>query len=216
MPINIDDIWIYRMTHYQNLETILQNGMLAKNKVTEGMTYEPIGNPNIINKRSLITVSCYPELILDDFVPFYFAIRTPMLYNIHTGWGTDKIDQSNIVYFCCKVSDLVANTLEWCFTNGNAAISTTIFYRDVEELALLDWDAIRSNDFKNSDYDRHRKDKKQAEFLVKDDVPIQLVKKVVVCNNEMEKLVKAKISNFAIEIEVEVSNPTANKYYFNV
>ena len=44
-----------------------------------------IGNPDLIDKRTHRIVPAPPGGTLSDYVPFYFTLYSPMLYNIKTG-----------------------------------------------------------------------------------------------------------------------------------
>lgn len=65
-----------------------------------------------------------------------------MLFNIKTGRGVPQRDQKDIVYICCKLTDLTTSKFQWCFTDGNAAKRITKFYNDLKHLDKLDWKSI--------------------------------------------------------------------------
>ncbi len=63
------------------------NGLYSKNSAPEDPGRVIIGNKEIIGERDTRIVKCYPETVVNDYVPFYFSVRTPMLFNIITGQG---------------------------------------------------------------------------------------------------------------------------------
>ena len=76
---------IYHITPLDNLTSIIQcNGIhcCCKNE-------QPIGCRNIayenIQRRSSTIVQLPPKGTLHEYVPFYFAPRSPMLYTIQKG-----------------------------------------------------------------------------------------------------------------------------------
>lgn len=79
MPIDIDKIWIFRIIPIQNLEYVLRDGIYCKNECKEDIGFLSIGSKEIINQRNTKIVKCYPETVVNDYVPFYFSVRTPML-----------------------------------------------------------------------------------------------------------------------------------------
>jgi hypothetical protein len=166
MPIKIDQISVYRMTHYKNLDFILQNGIYYRNNANFPEDYVNIGNSEIITSRDTKKVKCYPKTMVNDYVPFYFAVRTPMLYNIHTGYGVDGQSQEDIIYLCCNVEKLTKGCSQWCFTDGNAAKLISDFYNDIADLNKLDWRSIDTTDFRdnNADGDPDRKRKSMQSF----------------------------------------------------
>ena len=80
--------------------------------------------------------------------------------------------------------------------------------------ANVDWHSIETNDFRddNSDGDEDRIRKKQAEFLVKEYVPVEYIRKIVVYNTSMHFEVKEIVNRLKLDIEVLI-NPN-RKYYF--
>jgi ssDNA thymidine ADP-ribosyltransferase DarT-like protein len=213
--MDLEKIGVYRIIPIQNLEHILAKGIYCKNECPFTVDYVNIGSEEIIFQRDRMIVKCFPDTVVNDYVPFYFSRRTPMLYNIITGHGVPKLDQKDIIYLCCKLVDLATDDYQWCYSNGNAAKAITKFYTDWEGVeSNLDWRSILTNDFRddNADGDEDRVRKKHAEFLVKSFVPANLIKAIVVLNKEVEAIVKEIVSRSQIDIKVAI-NP-GNKYYF--
>lgn len=76
-------ILLYRITHYQNLEFILQNGLQCPNSQTQDPNYVNIGKKDIIGKRGAKPVRLEPSPgMIHEYVPFYFCYRSPMLGSI--------------------------------------------------------------------------------------------------------------------------------------
>lgn len=214
MPIEINKLWVYRIIHFENLEFILQNGAYYRNNPNFPANYVNIGNPEIINNRDTIPVERYPNTMVNDYVPFYFAVRTPMLYNIHTGYGVELHPQHEIIYLCCNVGQITSSNLQWCFTNGNAAQRFSDFHNDIAELENLDWHSITSTDFRdnNADGDPGRKRKKHAEFLVRNHVPVEYIQSIVVFNQLRHDYVTELVTRNNLNITVLI-NPN-NQFYF--
>ncbi len=212
IPMEIDELWVFRIISIQNLEKDLMNGLYSKNSAPEDPGRVIIGNKEIIGERDTRIVKCYPETVVNDYVPFYFSVRTPMLFNIITGQGVPKINQNDIVYLCCKMTDLTSLQKPWCFTDGNAAKRITKFYNDLANLDKIAWPSIQSEDFRhiNADGDEDRLRKKHAEFLVKDKVPHSKITGIVVVNAKVKAKVEGIVSQCNLEIEVKVKP----KFYF--
>lgn len=153
-------------------------------------------------------VKCYPDTVVNDYVPFYFSVRTPMLYNIHTGMGVPQRHQREIVYLCCRVTELATDKFQWCFTNANAAEKITKFYSDLKHLDKLDWKSIKTTDFRlnNADGDEDRIRKKHAEFLVKDKVPPKKIGVIAVLNATVKEEVESIVSTCKLAVEVKVKS----------
>jgi hypothetical protein len=214
MAIDLHTLGVFRIIHFENLDFILQNGIYYRSSNNFPSNYVNIGNSEIITNRDTIPVKCYPGTYVNEYVPFYFAVKTPMLYNIHTGYGVPQIPQHEIIYLACRTGDIVESNLQWCFTDGNAAKAITEFYRDPKDLEKLDWHSIRTKDFRddNADGDPDRKRKKHAEFLVKDHVPVAFIKAIFVYNEERFKFVEALVKKYGLDIPVKIDNE--HKLYF--
>ena len=175
----------------------------------------PIGSEEVINRRDKTIVKCYPDTVVNDYVPFYFSVRTPMLFNIITGHGVSAFPQENILYICIKLCDLATNDFQWCYTDGNASAVFTRFYTDFQNIENnIDWRSIETTDFRedNSDGDEDRIRKKHAEFLVKGHVPSDYIKVIVVLNQTKKEEVESKMFKFNHQAKVSV-NPN-QKFYF--
>ena len=80
---------------------------------------------------------------MNDYIPFYFSVRTPMLFNIKTGVGVDPFPQEDIIYICCKLSELATDNFHWCYTNGNAAKAISKFFKKLNDIEnKVDWRSI--------------------------------------------------------------------------
>ena len=86
-PPSKEKVWIFRMVHFQNLPHILKNGMYCRRAVNAHPDYVNIGSSDVISRRDVVAVKCNPVCVVNDYVPFYFGVRTPMLYKIATGYG---------------------------------------------------------------------------------------------------------------------------------
>lgn len=214
MAIEVSKIWVYRIVHYMNLEYILDHGIYYRNSDHFDPNYINIGSTEIIGHRDYVTVKCFQDTVVNDYIPFYFGIRSPMLYKIKTGHGVLKRPQSEIIYLCCNFSELTSSDLQWCFTDGNAATYITEFYTDVEKIHDLDWRSINATEWKddNADGDHDRMRKKHSEFLVKDYVPAKFVKAIVVFTEERRTFVQNLLQQKGLNIKLHLDNDY--KFYY--
>jgi len=77
---------LFRITHIDNLPWLLANGLHCATG-PQAPHFVTIGNPDLIQRRVSRSVPMPPGGTLADYVPFYFTPKSPMLLNIHTGYG---------------------------------------------------------------------------------------------------------------------------------
>lgn len=198
---------IYRITHYKNLKFILVNGLNCCNSGIIDSNFISIGNPGIIDRRSRIVVPVSPGGVLNDYVPFYIGTRSPMLYQIFKGTaGGTLCSQEDIVYIVCDIKKIIESGKPYIFTDGHAVDRLTHnFYNDIADWDKLDLNTIYNDFWQNTDDDMQRQRRKQSEFLVYQNVPINCILGIGVMSermkNKVEKIIKKCNLN---EIECKV------------
>ena len=90
---------IYHITHKDNLPRIISmGGVYAQSQMKcKTIEYSNIAHGGIQDRRSETIVPCGPGGCLHDYVPFYFAPRSPMLYAIKMG-NAEKIQNATSTY----------------------------------------------------------------------------------------------------------------------
>lgn len=186
------------MTHIENIPHILQHGITHRNSSNANPDYVTIGDTSLISTRAtkqvLITNGNRSQLIrsiiLGNFIPFYFGVRMPMLYVIqHGGNCVEKSTlPKSIVYSVCKVTDIMQSGITYYFSDGHATDFLSLFYDNskINELPnIVDWSAVKSK-YWSREENLLIKCKKQAEFLIADDIPSHYLCGFV-CYNEESK-----------------------------
>lgn len=115
--------------------------------------------------------------MVGDYVPFYFAPRSPMLFSIKCGNVQDvSSDQRRLVYLASTVERAYAAGLECVFTDGNAAAYFTEFADDPGAMDdHIDWPLMNAKMWNNTSDDPDRRRRRMAEFLVRDAFPLDVV-----------------------------------------
>ena len=222
--MNSLDGYVYHMVHFDNLRNIFQRrALLSKEKVLqEKIHHHSIANDEVQGFRDRIYIWDFSRRkfrSLHSYIPFYFATRTPMLYNKYT-----EGVQDNIVIF--EVSRSILNDQGVLFTDGNASIqqlskfgeervyikpatvldgtcrrkyrpdgpygtsqNSSNIYNDVSFLDQLDWEGI--NDISWIDDLAEYKRIRHAEVLVPDLLPLGRVSGIAVKTREMIQAVNA-------------------------
>lgn len=166
---------IYHFTDICNLERILADGELRAHRSADRVV--DIGDATIKSRRMRVVVTCGPGGKVCDYVPFYFAPRSPMLFRIqHDGVDGVSSDPARLVYFVSSTDAVLNAGLRCVFTNGNAATAITDFHDEPDRLdEVVDWPLMRARYWANTDDDGDRVRRRQAEFLVHEAVRLDLI-----------------------------------------
>ena len=186
---------IYHITHVSNLASIAMRGLVCDMTIAEGaVEAHSIAFTDIKRRRSVTTVRCPPGGVLSDYVPFYFAPRSPMLYTIHQGNVPTVSDGQREVVHLVLSAEAVATSRTCVFTDGHAIMNLSNYYDDLEDLARLDWRAIQTREWGlKFDPTGETKRKKQAEFLVHGQVPWNQVMGIGVFTADCSVLAEAAL-----------------------
>lgn len=163
--INKEDPLLFHITHYNNLEGIVdQDCLLSRNSVSNFLESSHL---DVQCKRTnLINIPEGYGKSLHDYVPFSFAPLSPMLSAIHNGKVSDR-RQSDMIYLVTRVSKLLESQERFIFSDGHPIIAgLTRFYTDLSDLTNIDWPLMEDKYWADTDTDKDRKRRRQAEFLM--------------------------------------------------
>jgi len=154
-----------------------------------------------MDKREQAVVRVPPGGVVADYVPFYFGPKSPMLYAIKQGKVEGYEGQKEIVYLVTSVEDIAACQLPFMFTDGHGIISYVNHYNQLTDLPKLHWNAITAKYWKDIVDGRC---KRQAEFLVREQFPLELVREIGTMDEAARKQVEdlVKPSRFQPLIQV--------------
>lgn len=178
---------IYHITHLRNLAPILGCGSLwcDRERVGRGLESVGIAYQHIKDRRARKRVPVGRGGTLADYVPFYFAPRSPMLFAIHRGQvpGYDG-GQSSVVHLVTSTEAVAAEPLLFVFTNGHADMAFSRFYDDLRDLEQVDWAIMGERYWNDTPEDGDRKRRRQAEFLVYMSLPWRLIEEIGVMSRK--------------------------------
>jgi hypothetical protein len=131
---------IYHITHVNNLPGIIKEGGLHCDRIAQNMKSMNIGHMHIKARRLNRNVPVGPQGTVGDYVPFYFAPRSPMLFAISRGNVEGyTAGQQPVIYLCSSTEAVDAAKLRWVFTEGHADMDYTDFFDDFKDLEKIDW-----------------------------------------------------------------------------
>lgn len=210
---------LFHITAIDNLAAICQSGaLLSKNSgVQLGINYQNIAHAGAQSSRSGRNVIDPPGGTVHDFVPFYFAPRSPMLFAINNG----RVDgctlrQADILHFETTVGAAIKGNQDFVFYDRNATLRYSEAFNDLTLLVSnIAWDLLTEpptlDGFckyfqNNSSNDRYadRMERRQAEFLVKHRVELSCMTRIGVMDRAIAEIVHGILDVAGIELAIDV------------
>lgn len=185
--LNPQKALIWRIVHRDNIPWILDNGLHCGNSSVQAPNWVHIGNPELIDKRAAHLIPVGLGGFLSDYVPFYFTPFSPMMKNIHSGYGGIRQRQNDeIVILVSNLYRARELGLPFVFSDGHAYYAWSNFYTDLIDLDKIDWRIIQSRDFRRDPDDPAKFERYQAEALVHRHCPVHALAGMV-CYTESTK-----------------------------
>ena len=197
---------VMHFTHIGQLSSIVQHGLWADTTIrTTGLVTAEAGDPAIKDRRRRTPVHVGPGGVVGDYVPFYFAPRSPMLYKItkkqvpsYPGSTQDLIYLVSTVEALCSCGSVV-------FTDRNAAKATAEHFVEQAFLAArIDFELMRAVMWNNTDDEPDRMERRMAECLVHRNVPWSNVQQIVVLDAKRKTAVEQILGSVGVAIPVSV------------
>jgi hypothetical protein len=177
--------WVLHFTHLDNVPSIVDAGALACDwQARQGPMATEVGDPSIKEGRRGRSVPIPPGGTVGDYVPFYFAPRSPMMFRIACDCrdavpGRYQGGDRPLVYFAARVSTVVDSGLAWVATDGNARVLISHFTADFDEVAtMVDWPLMRATMWNSTSQDPDRERRRMAELLIHQQAPLGLFHEV--------------------------------------
>ncbi len=201
---------IYHITHITNLPSIIEaGGLWCDAKVNSGeVSAMGIAHKHIKERRRRRDVDLAPGGNLCDYVPFYFAPRSPMLYSIHQGYVEGYHGgQDDILHLEAQIEQIIQRELPFVFSDGHAEMSLSKFFNDPKDLREIDWGLMKSTYWNDTQDESDRKRKRQAEFLIHTFFPWELVTKIGVrllkTQTQVQDIIEQKSKDHRPIIEIK-------------
>lgn len=171
---------VLHFTHLEHRDTVIANGLLCDTTAREtGLIRREAGQPSIKAGRRARQVPIAPFGCVADYVPFYFAPRSPMMSSI--SWGNVPefgSDVTGLIYLVTDTDRLVDAGLTVLATDRNARLALAEFRPIAECEDLVDWPLMRVKIWKNTDADPERRERRMAECLVHQHVPFDVITEI--------------------------------------
>jgi len=199
---------IVHFTHVRNLPGILAAGYLQADSMVERRSSLLVEAADLGIKASRRTVAILlaPFGCVADYVPFYFAARSPMLYKIAKGGLPNYTEgQDPLVYLVSTVETVAEAGLRCLFSDGNCAATVTQIFDDLSRLdAVVDWPLMRARMWNNTAEDPDRMRRRMAEFLVHERLPSGCLVEMVVRTQGTKQRVEAILAAHGVTLPLRV------------
>lgn len=190
---------LYHITHAVNLPSIIAAQSLwcdavRASMVAEGASVVGIAHQHIKARRARRMVRVAAGGTLADYVPFYFAPRSPMLYTIHCG----KVEgyrggQEQVVHLVTTVDAACGLGTPWFFTDGHADMEISRQFEVRARLDKVDWEILKDRWWNDTMQDNDRKRRRQAEFLVHGAFPWSAIAEIGVISERIAGVVQTAL-----------------------
>lgn len=189
---------VYRLVHVDNLPVLLTRRALHAPNHTpaDGQTYRTIHNTAVQATRRATPVPCGPGGTVHDYVPFYFGPRSVMLLNLHTGRVPGYTEgQEPLVYLVARAQQVTQAGQPFVFTDGHGLAKFTQWFTDLHHLDTIDWALLKARYWQDTPEDNDRQRRKQAEFLVWQSLPWDLLAGIGVQTEAMRLRVEQRLQH---------------------
>lgn len=179
---------LYHIVHHDRLPSILNsNGLICDSIMANQHGLGTTVGMSTIKRRRLeeLTLDSHPGLYVGECVPFYFCPRSIMLFVLHKANHAEltyRGGQDPIIHLEADLHRAVAwandNNKRWAFTLSNAGACFFEDRADISQLNEVNWDAVNTLKWAGPGVGTSIKEGKQAEFLIEECFPWQLVERI--------------------------------------
>jgi hypothetical protein len=198
---------VVHFTHVNHLASIVEHGLIADSTArAEGLLEVEVGNVGIKEARHRRIVPIAPYGVVADYVPFYFAPRSPMMFAIEQGTvPTYAGGCDDLVYLVTTAERLLESGSPVLFTDRNAVLAVASFVPTLGEADdLIDWPLMQERYWRSTEDYPDRRERRMAECLVHNQVLWDAFSRVVTRNRRGAALAQSTFDSLAIDTPVTV------------
>lgn len=214
-----EPVRLFHITAIDNLDAIFKAGKLICKSACDntGVGYNNIAHAGAQGSRASRLAPNPPGGSIHDYVPFYFAPRSPMLRAIEGGRVAGcSYRQADIVHLETTVDHVIAENSDIVFYDRNATYDYSEASTDLSELPnLIAWDLItespRLDGFCKYFQDSYAKPKyadrmerRMAEFHAKQQITLDCLTRIGVISEDKAEIVRAILQQNGVQLPVEV------------
>lgn len=141
----LNPVRLFHITAIAKLPAICETGaLLSKNAgAAAGIGYQNIAHQGAQGARAGLAVLNPPGGVVHDYVPFYFAPRSPMLFAVNGGRVEGcQWRQGDIVHLETTVDRATAGNVPFVFYDRNATLGYSRAFADLAHPDAVAWDLL--------------------------------------------------------------------------
>lgn len=171
---------LYHLTKLENLESILQNGLLSRKIVKDNnIRFKDVADTEIITKRTYLG--------LDLYTPFHFHPYSSFDKAVKSSYDDEFI-------YICITRRLARNNKFKILPRHPLSLEECVLYEYDEGFQTIDWDTMQ----KVGTIDDYSKSVKMAECLTKLVIPVNCFEIIYVKSEETKKIVEDMLTEKGI------------------
>jgi len=202
--------WVTHFTHIDHLETVIRDGLLSDSRAHElDVLQTEVGEPRIKDRRRARAVPGSGGGTVADYVPFYFAPRSPMLYSISMGnvptygGGTGRL-----IYLLTTLERLQELGHHVMLTDRNAALGYAEYRKfdpaDQIDDGFIDWPLMKAERWNNTLEEPQRMERRMAEALVHNRVDWEAVTGLGVKSKKLAEEVREILTRSSVREDFQI------------
>ena len=209
----------YHFTHVDNIATIFKSRELRAD-----IDAKPKNNSldqTIKAKRRTEKIKIAPYGLLGDYVPFYFAPRSPALYQLATGdHQMNKTSQNELVFFRLDfrpgADGLVIESLS-LISNQHPLKNGAVLYlaTPANIRTRINWKTIQSFLWNDTDEYPNRKSQREAELLIYQRLRLEQTNGARITLATRTNLLQRKIQQMCQENDLRIDVEVQPSYFYD-
>lgn len=199
---------ITHFTHVRHLPTIFEHDLLSDTAArTNGLITAEVGELRIKEQRRHQPVPYGGHVA--DYVPFYFAPRSPMMFSIsRNNVPSYQGGTADLVYLVSTLEQLHESGRSLVITDRNAALNFAAFRafdpQDSLDDGFIDWELMSAKYWGNTPDDQQRVERRAAEALAGDRVPLDSIIGLATQNDRVAEHVVELLKQHGSQLPVRV------------
>jgi len=128
-----------------------------------------------------------------------------MFYNILTGYrGIAQFPAEEIIVLVSSLHKVSELGIPFVFTDRHAYTAMAEFSSEITELGKVDWNILRSQDFKGDPEDLGKKERYHAEALIWKHLPVEALLGICNFNDEMLQHVQGQLDQRSLTVKAMI------------